>query len=335
MPQRPLVVIADFLTEASIEGPILEDVADVWLVNAQTEEEVVRKTPLADVLLIYHELRWTAASLTGLPHCRAVIRCGVGFDNVDLAAAGELGIAVCNVPDYGTEEVADHALMLLLACARRLLPADLAIRRGVWDPALIIGTPRLRGQDIGIIGCGRIGTAFGRRVQALGMNPIFYDPYQPQGYEKALGFTRAHSLEELLRRVPFVSLHCPLTSETRHILNRATLALLPQGATVINTARGPCIELEALADLLDAGNLSWAGLDVVEREPLDYERIRQHPRVVLTPHAAFYSVEAQREMRTKGAEEARRVVLDEPVRNLVNRAYLRNPRCRIPEPRSL
>jgi phosphoglycerate dehydrogenase-like enzyme len=164
------------------------------------------------------------------------------------------------------------------------------------------------------------------RCKALGMRVVFYDPGLPDGVDKALAVERVYRLEELLARSAFLSLHCPLTSETYHLLNERTLSLLPRGAYVINTARGPCVDLPALLSALDSGQVAYAGLDVVEREPLDDERIRRHPRVVLTPHAAFYSVEGFNEMRTKGALEARRVVLGEPVRNPVNGHLLTNPR---------
>jgi phosphoglycerate dehydrogenase-like enzyme len=162
---------------------------------------------------------------------------------------------------------------------------------------------------------------------ALGMRVVFHDPYQPDGYDKALGIERCFRLEELLAQSRFLSLHCPLTGETRHILNARTLALLPQGAYVINTARGPCIDQHALLAALDSGQVRYAGLDVVEREPLDDDALRHHPNVLLTPHTAFYSVEGDRELRRKGAEEARRVLGEEPVRNPVNRHCLIEPRC--------
>jgi phosphoglycerate dehydrogenase-like enzyme len=258
------------------------------------------------------------------------VRAGVGYDNVDVQAAGQRGIVVCNVPDYGTEEVADHALMLLLALARRLLPADHAIRAGNWDVTTVFGTPRLRGRTLGLLGCGRIGTAMALRGKALGMHVVFYDPYKPDGLDKALGIERVHRLEDFWPRAEFLSLHCPLTRATHHILNAATLARLPAGGYVINTARGPCVDVPALCDALDCGQVGYAALDVVEREPLDDERLRRHPRVLLTPHTAFYSVEGFREMRRKGAEEARRLVLGEPVCNPVNLHCLSNPRAVLP-----
>jgi phosphoglycerate dehydrogenase-like enzyme len=221
-------------------------------------------------------------------------------------------------------------LLLLLALARRLLPAEQSVRAGRWDATTVFGTPRLRGRTLGLIGCGRIGTAVALRAKALGMRVVFYDPCKPDGLEKALGVERCWRLNDLLAQSQFLSLHCPLTAETRHILNAETLARLPAGAYVINTARGPCIDIPALLDAVDSGHVAYAGLDVVEREPLDDERLRRHPRVLLTPHAAFYSVEAFAEMRTKGAEEGLRLLRGEPVRNPVNLHCLVNPRCNLP-----
>lgn len=318
MTTKPLVVVTDHLAEAGVEQPILADVAEIRLLQTNDERDVIAHGVAADVLLVYHTMRITDAALAALPRLKAVVRCGVGFDNVDCEAAGKRGVVVCNVPDYGTEEVADHALLLLLACARRLLPAHEAIRTGGWDLSKVFGTPRLRGRTMGIIGCGRIGTAMALRAKAVGLHVVAYDPYLPPGTEKALGIERAWSLDDLLPRAEFLSLHCPLTPETRHIVNAKTLAQLPRGAYVVNTARGPCVDLTALHAALEAGQVTAAGIDVFENEPLDHEAIRRHPRVILTPHAAFYSVEGFEEMRSKGAQEARRVLLREAVRNPVN-----------------
>ena len=330
MSKRPLVVVTDHLAEAGVERAVLDPVADLRLLQTNDETEVARRAADADVLLVFHDIRLGERALAALPKCRGIVRCGVGFDNVDLRAAGSRGIVVCNVPDYGTEEVADHALLMLLALARRLLPTEASVRAGQWDVTAVFGAPRLRGRTLGLIGCGRIGTATALRARAFGMRVLFYDPYQPDGLDKALGIERCRRLDELLAQSEFLSLHCPLTAETRHILNADTLARLPAGAYVVNTARGPCIDLDALADALDSGHVAFAGLDVVEREPLDDERLRRHPRVLLTPHIAFYSVEGFAEMRTKGAEEALRLLRGEPVRNPVNAHLLVNPRVVLP-----
>jgi phosphoglycerate dehydrogenase-like enzyme len=330
MSSRPLVVVTDHLVEIDVERDILDAVAEVRMLQTDDERDVAHAAAGADALLIFHTINLGEATIAALSRCRGIVRAGVGYDNIDLQAAGRRGIVVCNVPDYGTEEVADHALMLLLALARRLVPAHLALRAGKWDLTTVLGTPRLRGRTLGILGCGRIGTAMALRGKALGMRVVFYDPYKPDGLDKALGIERVNRLDDLWPQAEFLSLHCPLTRETHHIINAATLARLPAGAYVLNTARGPCVDAPALCDALDSGHIGYAALDVFEREPLDDEHLRAHPRVLLTPHTAFYSVEGFREMRSKGAEEARRLVLGEPVRNPVNLHCLSKPRAVLP-----
>ena len=329
MPQRFHVIVTDTLAEVGPERKILDDVADVTLLQTYDEADVAKRGGEADVLLVYHTIKITEKTIATLAKCRGIIRCGVGYDNVDLEAAGKRGIVVCNVPDYGTEEVADHALMMLLAIARRFVPACLSVKGGAWDHTVAYGTPRLRGRTLGVVGCGRIGSAMVLRAKAIGMRVVIFDPIKPDGLEKSLGVERVHRLEDLLKQAEFVSVHCPLTPQTRHLLNAKTLALLPRGAYVINTARGPCVDPNGLLEALEAGHVAYAALDVVEGEPSISDAVRQHPRIVLTPHTAFYSVEGYQEMRSKGAEEGRRILTGEAVRNPVNLQVLKDARCRV------
>lgn len=322
MSNKPLVVVPDYLTEDSVERKILGDIADIRLLNAASEGEARPGLKDADVVLLYHDVAIVRETIDSMPKCKAIVRCGVGYDNVDIRAAADRGIVVCNVPDYGTEDVADHALMMLLGAVRRLGVLHETIRKGGWAPEGMFGAPRLRGKTVGIVGCGRIGTAMALRCKALGMRVVFYDPYLRPGAEKMLGLERAESLEELLPQCVAVSLHCLLTPETRHILNDKTLALIPKGGVVVNTARGGCVETGALVRALESGHLAGAGIDVVEKEPLDVEALRLHPRVLLSPHSAYYSVEGYWEMRSKGAEEARRAITGQPLWNPVNRSLL-------------
>lgn len=327
MSDRLHVVITDFLTEASVETPILNDLATITLAGAHEESDLAPVLREADALILFHDIPMlTADSLARAGKCRGVVRAGVGFNNVDLEAAGRLGIAVCNVPDYGTEEVADHAIMLLLALARGLRDCDNSIRAGAWEITPAENTPRLRGKVLGLVGCGRIGSATALRAKAFGLDVVIYDPLIPPGVEKALGVRRAFRLEELLEQSHFVSLHCYLDGTTRHMINARTLAQMRPGVLLINTARGPVIDQNALIEALESGHVGAAGLDVFEREPLDDDRLRRHPRVLLTPHSAFYSVEGFQELRRKTAEEVRRLLVGEPPRNLVNAQSLVHPR---------
>ena len=181
-------------------------------------------------MLFSRSLRsWANPVSSQRPRCRCVVRAGVGYNNVDVEAATRHGVIVCNVPDYGTEEVADHAIMFLLAIVRRLVPSHEAIRGGTWDYRTAIGAPRLRGKTFGVVGCGRIGTAAALRARALGLDVVFYDPYLRQGMDKALGIRRAHRLEDLLAQSDFVSLHCYLDATTRHLINEESIAWRKRG----------------------------------------------------------------------------------------------------------
>jgi len=323
---KPLVLITDFLTEADLERSVLGDLAEVQCLMARSKEQLLEGVGNADILICYHCVEVTAEVLDRATSCRGIVRGGVGYDNVNIRHAGQLGIVVCNVPDYGTEEVADHTIGLLLAAVRNIVEAVDSVRAGSWPCPCCPSAPRLRGQTLGIVGCGRIGSAVALRAKAFGLRVVFYDPYVRPGYEKALGVERAASLAELLSQSRFLSINCALTDETRGMIDAQALSLLPKGAYLINTARGGIVDEGALLDALDAGQLAMAALDVLEREPIEDARLRDHPRVIITPHSAFYSTEAGPELRRKTAEEAKRIILGKPVLNPVNKDWLKQPR---------
>ena len=316
------MLIADFLDETSIESAILDDIARIIMARAQGRGGAGGLScPQTDAIMLFHDLSIIGEpSFSRAPRCRGVVRAGVGYNNVDVEAATRHGVIVCNVPDYGTEEVADHAIMFLLAIVRRLVPSHQAIRAGTWDYRSASGAPRLRGKTFGVVGCGRIGTAAALRAKALGLDVVFYDPFLAPGDGQGAGIRRVYQLDDLLEQSHFVSLHCYLDATNRHLINAQTIARMRPGAVLINTARGPLVDEQALLDALDSGHIAAAGLDVVETEPLENERLRQHPNILLTPHTAFYSVEGYNELRTKTAEEVRRILLGEPPRNPVNAA---------------
>lgn len=319
MSDRFTVVIADFLEEDAIETAVLGDVARLVRAHARDEAELLPHVAAADAIILFHDIsRVGEPTFSRATHCRCVVRAGVGFNNVDVESATRHGVQVCNVPDYGTEEVADHAIMFLLALARKLVPSHQAIRDGAWDYRLATGAPRLRDKTLGLVGCGRIGTATALRARAFGLDVVVYDPYIPNGIEKALGVRRVHQLGELLEESDFISLHCYLNEETHHLIDREAFARMRPGTLLVNTARGPVIDEDALLEALDSGQIAAAGLDVVEREPLANDRIRRHPNILLTPHTAFYSVEGYVELRAKTAQEVLRVLLGKPPRNPVN-----------------
>ncbi len=331
MAGRAKVVVADFIIESlDHERRILGDVADPVALHAEKEEDLLGRVEDADALMLYHTIELTERTIGRLQRCMLIVRCGVGYDNVDVASARRHGIPVANVPDYGTEEVADSAIGLALSLARgiHLLTGRLRERRGPWTYAQVRPLHRLRGRGFGVIGLGRIGTAVALRARALGMDVLFHDPYVPDGRDRALGIRRVETLAELLAQSHIVSLHCPLTPETRHLINRATLEQMAAGAYLVNTARGAVVDALAVLDAVTAGHLGGAALDVLEHEPPPEDHALlvawrdpghpAHDRIILNPHTAFYSEEGLLDMRLKGSENCRRVLLGQPPRNVVN-----------------
>jgi phosphoglycerate dehydrogenase-like enzyme len=304
--------------EASVERPFLDEVADlktVWLdFNAPVPPEVLE----AHAVILWHGPLVTAEVIARMKHCRVIVRNGVGYDTVDIAAAARAGIPVCNVPDYGTEEVADHAIALTLALYRQLFPLDAEAKRLGWKITVAPRMRRLRTQTFGVIGLGRIGTAAALRAKALGFRTVFYDPYVPSGTHKAIGIERVTTLEELLRLADTVSIHCPLTAETRAMIGEREIALMKPGSFLVNTARGDIVAKAPVFAALHSGHLAGAGLDVVEAEPLRTPEEAATPNLICTCHAAFCSPEGMVEMRSTSARIARAAVLGEPVWNRVN-----------------
>jgi C-terminal binding protein len=269
----------------------------------------------ADGLMILR-YKVTEAQLARFPKLRFVCRMGVGYDGIDRVACAKRQIVVLNVPDYGTTEVADHAMSLALALRRGLLLHLEAQRADPPAPWKYIDDPLVKRngvQTMGIVGMGRIATAVALRAKAFNFRVMFYDPYLPNGVELGLGVLRAKTLDELLRQTDTLTIHTPLTPETRGMIGERELALLPKGAVVVNTARGPIADIDALAAALKSGHLSGVGIDVVPVEPpVDPvpELIRafraKEPwtigRLIITPHSAFYTPQAWDDIRSKGAE---------------------------------
>jgi phosphoglycerate dehydrogenase-like enzyme len=303
---------------ATIERGVIGDAAELRTYLCDSDADFNQEILESSVLIIWHNIPITSAGIGKLRNCKAIIRNGVGFDSVDVAAAALRKIAVCNVPDYGTEEVADHAIALALALCRQLFPLDDEAKRLGWLIKVESKMRRLRELTFGIIGLGRIGTATALRAKALGFKVCFYDPYLPNGADKAVGVSRVRTLEELLRQADVLSLHCPLTTETRHLIGGRELAWMKPSAFIVNTARGAIIEKSAILSALREGKLAGAGLDVVENEPLRSPEEAATPNLVVTCHAAFCSVESKAEMRSTSARIARAAVRNEPLENVVN-----------------
>ncbi len=331
MTRRYKVVLTDFINDAlEPERQVLGAVADPVALDAHHEDELAGRIEDADAIMLFHNISLSQKTIGRLERCKLIVRCGGGYDNVDHRFARARGIAVANVPDYGTEEVADTAIGMMLALARGIAFLNSRLRggEGPWMYTQVVPLRRLRGRVFGVVGLGRIGSAAALRAKALGMDVAFYDPYKPDGYDKALGIRRVESLDDLLAQALVLSLHCPLTEETYHTIDGRAVGRMPAGAYLINTARGAVIDAEAIPPALASGQLAGVGIDVLEREPLapdsplarawrDPSHAAYH-RLIVNPHAAFYCEDGLLEMRTKGAEACRRALCGLPVRNVVN-----------------
>ena len=305
--------------EDAVEREVLADCAQVTSVKLHSEQDFDPYADRADGIILWHHLQIGAGLIAKLRKTRLIVRNGVGFDNVDIVAAAKAGIAVANVPDYGTEEVADHAIALALALIRQIKPLMNDVANGNWDWKTSVQTRRLSSLNFAVVGCGRIGTATALRAKALGFRVRFYDPYLPSGYEKAIGVQRAESLQDLLPQADVLSIHVPLSEETRHLIGAKELALMQSSSYLVNTARGPVVSYDAVRDALAAGKLAGAGLDVLEAEPNGGEELSKFPNCIVTPHTAFYSQDSLLEMRRKSALTVRNALLHGRYVNVVNR----------------
>jgi C-terminal binding protein len=315
----------------SEERRIFGDGVRIWIRDSHLIADLPgEECAEVDGLMLFRQ--WlSAADLQRFPKLRAIVRMGVGYDRIDRAAAAARNVIVCNVPDYGTTEVADHAIALAVALRRGLLWHHDRQRADPPAPWIATNVPLLRrtgAQTFGVLGLGRIGTAAALRAKGLGFKVVFYDPYRPNGTELALGIGRAGTLEELLRQSDVLSIHAPSTPETKGMIGAAQLALLPQDAVVVNTARGTILDIDALGDALRSGRIAGAGLDVIPVEPpvepvpalLRAYRAREswlEGRLIITPHSAYLTPEAHRDIRIKSAETMRAALLTNRPQNVI------------------
>ena len=327
MPQKkhkPLVAVLDWKTAPSsnsgvdLETKVLGKFARAKYFLTDNESNFSPEILKADALIIWQNANITENTISRLKNCRALIRNGVGYDSVDIDAAARAGIPVCNVPDYGTEEVADHAIALSLALTRQLFDLDAEAKKPGWK---LVAKDKLRRTStltFGVIGLGRIGTAAALRAKALGFQIIFHDPYLPNGTEKSVGIGRTDSLTQLLKQSDVVSIHCPLNEETHYLIAEKELALMKPTAYLVNTARGGIVKKKAVLSALRKGVIAGAGLDVIENEPLKTKSEARTPNLIATCHAAFCSREGMIEMRTTSARIAKQAVQGKPLENVVN-----------------
>ncbi|MEM7020565.1 MAG: C-terminal binding protein, partial [Pseudomonadota bacterium] len=272
-----------------------------------------------------------AECLEMLDKCRIFVKPAVGYDDIDIEAFAKLGIPVCNTPDYGTREVADHAIALMMTLVKSIAFHDEALRQEPvknWRPALNPYGQRLGECTFGVVGIGRIGTAAALRAKAFDMDVVCYDPYQPSGTEFALGIRRVDSLEELFSQSDIVSIHVPLTDETRNLINAQALAAAKKGIIIINTARGPVVDIDALHDAMKNDTVLAAGLDVLPEEPANAEKALISAwhrgddwiknRLLITPHSAFFTPQSVHDIRAFSANTAALYLRDGRLRNCVN-----------------
>ena len=290
---------------------------DVRLTECKTSSDVVEQARAADAIINQYA-PIDEAALAGLQRCRVVVRYGVGVDNVDVAAASRHGVWVVNVPDYGVEEVSDHTLALLMNLLRGVGRLDRAVRSGTWDVRIIRPLHRVRTLTVGVVGCGRIGSAFARKVRCLGVRVLAYDPARiPE--EMVRDGVQQVGFDELLAASDAISLHLPLSEETRYLIGAGQLRQMKSDAYLINTSRGGLVDSAALLRALNEGEIAGAALDVLEVEPPEKgEALISHDRVVVTPHAAWYSEESYEALKSEAAREVVRVLSGERPRSPVN-----------------
>jgi D-3-phosphoglycerate dehydrogenase / 2-oxoglutarate reductase len=289
---------------------------ELRLATETTPEAILQVAKEADGLLVTYA-KITAPMIAQMTRCRVISRFGIGVDNVDLDAATAAGIVVTKVPDYCIDEVSDHALALMMALARKIPSSSAQVHAGRWDMKAVVPIHRLRGSVLGLVGFGRIPQLMAPKAQAFGIRVIAYDPYVPAEVYAAANVASI-DFPELIRTSDFVSVHAPLMAETRGLFNAAVLRQMKPSAYLVNTARGPIIDEQALADALDAGHLAGAALDVMTQEPPAGSPLVGRADVIITPHTAFYSEESLVELQTKASEEVVRVLSGEMPRNPVN-----------------
>lgn len=281
----------------------------------KSEDEIIANATDADALMVV-AVNISARTMDALPNLKFIGRCGIGYDSVDINAAAERGVVVCNVPDYCTYDVAVHALTLMLTVRRRIMEFTRRAREGGFGPGDYL-CHRLQGQKLGLVGYGRIAREFAAMARGIGMQVLVYDPYVKQVNDPDT--VLYENLSELISEADVISIHVPLTAETKHMIGREQFEQMKAEAVVVNTSRGPIIDTEALLDAVQSGQIAGAGLDVCEGEPLPGDSPVLHtPGIVITPHCAMYSEEAMCIMHRQLAEQAIDILSGRWTRNVVN-----------------
>lgn len=276
---------------------------EIEFIKAQckTEEEVMEQAKEADAILNQYA-PISRRVIESLENTKIISRYGVGVNTIDLNAAKEKGITVANVPDYGMEEVSNHALALLLSSARKVTLLNKEVKKGNWDFKVCVPIHRFNEQTVGVLGFGRIPRRFIEKVKPLGFNTAAYDPFVSAADMAAVGVQKM-DLDEIIGEADYLSIHVPLIDDTYHLINEERLKQMKSNAVIINTARGPIIDEKALSYALEKGIIAGAALDVTENEPVRIDSpLLTMDNVIITPHSAWYSEEAMVELRQKAAK---------------------------------
>jgi D-3-phosphoglycerate dehydrogenase len=311
-------LVADSISQRGVDELSRDNALEVLIKTGLSEKELIEVIPTFSALIVRSQTRVTADVLNVAAKLRVVGRAGVGVDNVDVETATRRGIVVLNAPGGNTVSTAEHAFSLLLAAARKIPHADANVRSKNWDKKNFQGV-ELYNKTLGVIGMGRIGSELSRRAIAFGMRVVAYDPYLSVTRARSLQVELVDDLDDLLLSADFISLHTPLTAETRHILDAPRLRKTKRGVRIINCARGGLIDEAALAQALQDGHVAGAALDVFEIEPLPVDSpLRSAPNLVLTPHLGASTVEAQESVGIEIAQAIRAALLEGTIRNAVN-----------------
>jgi D-3-phosphoglycerate dehydrogenase len=314
----PKVLIADSISQRGIEELSRDKALDVSIKTGLSENELVDLIPQFSALVVRSQTKVTADILKAATHLRVIGRAGVGVDNVDVEAATHRGVIVLNAPGGNSVSTAEHAFSLLLCVARNISQADATVHGGKWDRKNLEGV-ELYNKTLGIIGMGRIGSELSRRAIAFGMRVVAYDPYLSATRARSLQVELVDELDDLLAASEFISLHTPLTNETRHLLNALRLRKTKRGVRIVNCARGGLIDEAALVKALQDRHVAGAALDVFETEPLPADSpLRRAPNLILTPHLGASTAEAQESVGIEIAQSIRAALLEGTIRNAVN-----------------
>lgn len=289
------------------------------LKQSKTEDDVIKNCKGAEVILNQYAPITRKVIQALAPELKAVVRYGVGVNNIDVDAATEYGVQVCNVPDYGMNEVAEHALALAMDLARKTTLMDKDVHKGNWSYKKSVPIYRLSEQTLGIAGLGRNGRQFANKARGIFGKVIGYDPYYKPNAKDGTDWIESVSIDDLLKKSDILVLHMPLTPETAHFINEKTLAEMKPSAYLVNVSRGGLVDEKALLEALKKGEIAGAALDVTEEEPLSKNsELLEREDVLITPHMAWYSQEAEAELKRKTAEEAVRFVKGGKLRDPVN-----------------